>query len=257
MRRHWCFCPSSIFLLEIGFEQHHSLTIHMRGSYFDRHRGYCRQKHWYRPTSGCSSCLVGMRHGCPISWHRETHCRQEIERRSSARCCWDTSADLATAVEQATLFISDCYGFQSNSMTDCRIQSWYQKTSKARKTAPLLQTLPPTDEAFKENVKRAILQIRQWYATMEPNPPDVNLYGRLKDTVNRILVAVSLPEGVSPAPDEILNMLKCGCSSTSPCSTKRCSCSSAQVSCSILCKCRGDPDLCHNKETRHAAYLLT
>ena len=110
----------------------------------------------------------------------------------------DTSADLATAVEQATLFISDCYGFQSNSMTDCRIHSWYQKTSKARKTAPLLKTLPPTDEAFKENVKRAILQILQWYATMEPNPPtlDVTLYGWLKDTVNKILVAVSLPEGV-------------------------------------------------------------
>ena len=166
----------------------------------------------------------------------------------------DISADIETATEQAMLFISDCYGYKTASMTDCRIQLWIQKTSKARKSAPPLKTLPPTDEAFTENVKRAILQIIIWYSTMEADPPDTDptLYGWLKDIVNKVLVAVGLPDNVSTAPEAVLNMIKCGCSSTSPCSTKRCSCSSASVSCSIMCKCRGDPVVCHNGETKRA-----
>ena len=59
-----------------------------------------------------------------------------------------TSADIEKAIDQATLFISEYYGYKTASMTDCRIQLWIQKTSKARKSAPPLKTLPPTDEAY-------------------------------------------------------------------------------------------------------------
>ena len=76
------------------------------------------------------------------------------------------------AIEQTCDLISDC--FKSRSMTDCRIQAWYQKTSKARKTAPQLKTLPPTNESFRENVKLGILQTLVWYATLEPDPPDLD-----------------------------------------------------------------------------------
>ena len=34
----------------------------------------------------------------------------------------DIIADIETATEQATLFINDCYGYKTTSMTDCRIQ---------------------------------------------------------------------------------------------------------------------------------------
>ena len=81
----------------------------------------------------------------------------------------------------------------------------------------------------------------------------MTLYGWHKDLINRTLVPVGIPDGVSPVPDAVLNMLKCGGSSNSSCSSKRCSCSSSRIVCSIMCKCRGDPDVCHNKETRRAA----
>ena len=166
----------------------------------------------------------------------------------------DVAADISTAIDQATLLISDCYGFKSTSMTDCRIQSWIQKTSKARKSAPPLKELPPTDEAFQENVKRAVLQSMIWYSTMNSDPPDVDptLFGWAKDMSNKILVAVTLPDNVSPAPEAILKLMKCGCSTTSPCNTKRCSCSSANVACAIMCKCRGDAAVFHNEETKRA-----
>ena len=154
------------------------------------------------------------------------------------------SINLATAIEQATAPITKWYGYKATDMTDCRIQSWFNKTSKVRKTAPALKTLPPTKEAFSENVKRGLLQAI-WYYAMECCPPevDVTLYGWHKDLINGTLVPVGIPDGVSPAPDAVLDMVQCGCSSNSPCSSKRCSCSSSRIVCSIMCKYRGDPDV--------------
>ena len=81
----------------------------------------------------------------------------------------------------------------------------------------------------------------------------MTLYGWHKDLISGTLVPVGIPDGVSPAPNAVLDMVKCGCSSNSPCSSKRCGCSSSGIVCSIMCKCSGDPDVCHNKEARPAA----
>ncbi len=58
-------------------------------------------------------------------------------------------------IQHAPTFISACYG-QTNcsTMSEARFKVWLSKTGKASST-PKLCTLPPTTEAFKENVKRA------------------------------------------------------------------------------------------------------
>ena len=161
--------------------------------------------------------------------------------------------DFGKVLEEATTLISDCYGYPDVSMTQCRIKVWYKKTPKARKKAPDLQSLPPTSEAFKENVKRAHLQAIVWYSTMEAEPPatDFTDYGWIKDELNKILAPVGLPSGISAAPDEVLNSVKCGCCSSTPCSTKRCLCVSVRDACTVMCKCRGDSSICHNEATRN------
>ena len=58
--------------------------------------------------------------------------------------------DFGKVIEEATTLISDCYGYPDVSMTQCQNKVLYQKTSKARKKAPDLQSLPPTSDAFKE-----------------------------------------------------------------------------------------------------------
>ena len=45
----------------------------------------------------------------------------------------DMEASVENVIEEAAIFISDCYGFKSSNMTQCRVQSWYKKKSKARK----------------------------------------------------------------------------------------------------------------------------
>ena len=141
----------------------------------------------------------------------------------------NTEACIDEVVNETATLISSCYGFETNNMTDYRINSWYQKTSKARKSAPLLQTLPPTHEAFRKNVKRAHFQVvATWYSTMNPHPPnnDPTFYGWVRDEIDKILCPVGIPYGISPALLENLNLIKCNCSSNKPYSSKRCTCAS-------------------------------
>ena len=60
------------------------------------------------------------------------------------------------------------------------------------------------------------------------------------------------PAGVSAAPLTILHLIKCGCSTSRPCSTGRCGCVAAQMSCSMLCCCYAGSDCC-NEHTRTVA----
>ena len=62
----------------------------------------------------------------------------------------------------------------------------------------------------------------------ESAPPnlDPTFYGLVCDEINKILCPVDIPEGVSPAPPEVLNPRKSNGSSSRPCSSKRCICDS-------------------------------
>ena len=62
------------------------------------------------------------------------------------------------------------------------------------------------------------------------------------------IVPVGILDKVAPAPAAILKMIKCGCSTISPCSSMCCSCSSARLSCSVFCRCHAD-ESCRNKQT--------
>ena len=132
----------------------------------------------------------------------------------------NTEACIDEVVNEPATLISSHYGFKTNNMRDSRINSWYQKTSKARKSAPLLRTLLPTHEASRENVKRANFQVPTWYLTMNQHPHILNsaFYGWVCNEINKILCPVDIPEGISPAPPEFLYLIKCNCSSNKPCS---------------------------------------
>ena len=67
----------------------------------------------------------------------------------------DAEACTDKIVNETVTFISPCYRFTTNNMASYRMNSWYQKALKARKSVPLLLILPPTHETFRENVKCA------------------------------------------------------------------------------------------------------
>ena len=133
-------------------------------------------------------------------------------------------------------------------MTDLRFKVWSNKMGNCKlNLAPDLKVLPPTSKAFEQHVYRAHLQTAIWRSVTSADPPNANPihYGWTLDIDQNVLVPIALPPDVSPAPMDILKMIKCGCSK---CSTARCSCSVAQISCSVFCKCRGE-EICNNRNT--------
>ena len=93
---------------------------------------------------------------------------------------------------------------------------------------------------------RAHLQTAIWKAALDADPPSINPvhYGWSHP--------VALSPDVSPASEEVLNLIRCGCPSSRPCSTCRFSCSAAQLSCSMFYACHGNNE-CNNDRTRTAA----
>ena len=158
------------------------------------------------------------------------------------------TADMAKVITQATLFMGTCYGVTtpSASMTEIRQKQWAQKTGKST-TAPKLCTLPPTTEAFEQNVRRAHHQLAQWYSALDGEPPNLNAvdFGWEVDDTNKSLIPRNLADGVPYAPDNILKLVRCGCSSDQPCRGGNCGCMGRQLVCTMFCACGGGSACCN------------
>ena len=153
---------------------------------------------------------------------------------------------------QCISFIASCYGYHNETnMTSLRYHVWTNKMSNNKLTsAPKLRVLPPTSEAFEHHVHRVHLQAAIWRGALETDPPDLRplQYGWTMNAETNKLEPIPLAAQIPRAPESILKMIKCSCSSSQPCSTVRCSCSSAQISCSLFCACHGEKE-CHNPQT--------
>ena len=165
--------------------------------------------------------------------------------------CLDES--MTDIERECVTFMSACYGLKSeHSMTSTRYKLWSSKMGNCKLNAPPeLKSLPPTMETFSEHVKRAHLQGVKWKKSLngKEKPLLPEDFGWRYDEKNSTYFPVALPLGCKAAPDDILKMVKCGCTSERPCSSLRCSCASAHLSCSIFCAC-GATESCYNKQTK-------
>ena len=152
-------------------------------------------------------------------------------------------------VKETTEFMVAAYGGSGVTMSECRQCLWMQKTARST-GAPKLCSLPPTTEAFVENMKQAHFQVAQWYAALDSDPPplDPRDYGWEADGINKSLSAVPVPAGVVLAPDYVLRLIRCGCESDTACKSRKCRYADQQISCTRFCACTGGP-FCFNKFT--------
>ena len=85
------------------------------------------------------------------------------------------NAPLSEVVPQSTNFIASCYSkLAGNDMCEIRYKVWAAKFGNTASSAPPIQSLPPSSEAFTENVKRAHLQTYIWKAAVLLDPPDLD-----------------------------------------------------------------------------------
>ena len=160
----------------------------------------------------------------------------------------DLAADFMQVEKQATEFMAACYGVQQcSSMTECRHRVWAQRTGKSS-SAPKLCSLPPTSEAFHENVLRAHLQVATWHAALLGEPPamDPVKFGWEADHINKCLIPQNIREGTAYAPWHVLQLVRCGCESEQSCRGGRCGCMGRQLPCTVFCACCASLGLCQN-----------
>ena len=112
------------------------------------------------------------------------------------------------------------------------------RTQKAE-FAPKLKSLPPTFEAFMENVKCAHLQACIWKSALHPNHPHVEPteFSWFKDEGNKVLIPTTVLKCIDAAPASILD-IRCNCGSDKACSTTRCGCDRTPITCTVFCKCQ-------------------
>ena len=163
----------------------------------------------------------------------------------------DEDAALDTVLREATEFIVACYGKSAGdatTLTECRIRMWKSKMA-SNATAPKLQALPPTSEAFLENIKRCHFQVSIWKSSLSgtPNAMDAVGYGWEKNN-SGYLAPTTVAHGVKIVPESILKLIKCGCQSLA-CSSSQCRCVGANLPCTIFCSCDAG-DICNNPLTK-------
>ncbi|MES9884531.1 MAG: hypothetical protein ABW185_27110 [Sedimenticola sp.] len=162
-------------------------------------------------------------------------------------------SEVKDIVAEATTFIAGCYGVTGETnMSDVRYHVWASKMGKRNvAAAPDLKSLPPTSEAFVEHVCRAHLQACIWRSAVLPDPPalDPTLLGWSLDEASTLLIPVPMRPSVSTAPQNVLEMIRCGCASAKPCASARCGCYAAKLSCSMFCNCHGER-MCANECTK-------
>ena len=98
-------------------------------------------------------------------------------------------------------------------MSDIRYKIWTTKFGNTATSTTKIQSVPPTTEAFIENVKRSHLQMGTWKAALSLDPPalDPVEYGYVKHEPSKTLLPTTVPDGVTLATDEIMTLIKCNC----------------------------------------------
>ena len=88
------------------------------------------------------------------------------------------------------------------------------------------------------NVKRAHFQTVLWrIINIDPRQLKPEEFGWKMDTDNKSPSPIGLPDDTKPAPDYILEMIRCDCKVEPLCNTKRCSCKNKGLPCTMFCAC--------------------
>ena len=167
--------------------------------------------------------------------------------------------NLGTTPEVTQLIIDGLIKFTCNmyapskksSIADIRWWLFHKKGFQSEK-------LPPTEAALILSIKRSHYQSYIWSSDMTAVPQELDAldYGWKLENNLYVPCTTTLP----PAPDAVIELVKCGCSKTN-CGTERCTCKKNSLRCTELCGCSDNDDECLNihvseEEDENTEFLL-
>ncbi len=102
-----------------------------------------------------------------------------------------------------------------------------------------LECIPPTDDAFRQHVLRAIFQTHTWVSADDPVPPSLNPFEYGWSTTSGIVKPVLMLK--QHVPTNLSRDTYCRCKKKC---IRNCSCKKLNVKCEVSCSCRGQPNDC-------------
>lgn len=160
----------------------------------------------------------------------------------------DLSATKEEITESCLQFTSMLYNHEKvNDLNMLRAEIFRRKIAGKRHVAPKLCNLPPTMDSFEAHCQRAHYQVALWKAAGLASPPKIcplECGWEVKGSV--LHPQYSLQGQMPPAPEEIMNLIKCACKTG--CSTALCTCTKHLLSCTMFCKC-SKSSRCMNPQT--------
>ena len=138
-------------------------------------------------------------------------------------------------VAGSKLLVSLYGGKTSDSLTELRYLHYMKMSSSSAAIKP--ENLPPTERAAMYHFRRTYYQVQEWNTLMESTLDPKDWGWRLE---GNSLVPITTDK--EPAPEELLNVIRCNCRLTSknPCGGKQCSCRANGLNCVAACgDCRG------------------
>ena len=136
--------------------------------------------------------------------------------RSCSKIFCTPNADQVTVeTTGCTAMVSIFKGIQSESLVSLRYSILCRKVSTA-KTFVKPERLPPTPSATNLHARRAYLQVMQWLDKCDDMDPTE--WGWIIQDGKFVPIMMD----ISPAPDQLLKMIRCSCSAR--CNTLKCSC---------------------------------
>ncbi len=159
-------------------------------------------------------------------------------------CFGDQLASLEEVTESCLRFVATLYGREQGTSLNSMCADIFKKTIAGKcHTPPKLSSLSPTMAAFKLHCQRAHFQTALWKAADMSSPPDLDPLQYGWEMNGPELQPVYTLPGQLAVPDEVLNLVSCGCKNG--CKTALCSCVKFTLTCSEFLKCMGQAS-CQN-----------
>lgn len=167
---------------------------------------------------------------------------KSTEFRSIADIFSSRSSTIAEIIEGGTKALTILYDGKTNETIDLLRFKQFSKKVSTKKSAVLVNSLPPTTGAAKYHALRVYCQVQQWMGNHDLNPEE---FGWQRKSHNSCRLT-PITTDIDPAPPELLSKIRCQCKGN--CSTLKCGCFKNQVKCSSACVvCCGSD--CLNVET--------
>jgi len=188
--------------------------------------------------SGCDSVSY------PYGKGKAFVCSMLLKSKVPLRAFADPDASEEDWTREGFQFLSYLYGGVVASTLDGLRYLLFSK----KKDPPKIKSLPPTSEAALQHIKRARIQVLTWRAADQLHPPDLDVSQYGWELNKTLLCPVN---GTSTAgPPSLVQLVACGCKSSMPCGSLKCSCRAGGLSCTTYCKCGADEG-CSNEHTKH------